>query len=222
MNADPVKTSGVDQTETEVDFLRRQDAENRSMFEQQMRVGDRVLGLVYRTTSLALQDQADELRRLRQARSVLERRNEKLTLSLNNCTSELAAIKSELEKIKEINERNFSDAVRLGGELGESKAFARALMNELEEAKSEYDREVLGVNNEGDDIGGVPGGLKHQLQVLQDRVCLIRWEAMEQFRLFWNPDTLKWEKMTVRQQRHAKKTWTKPATAQVMNVAACG
>jgi len=48
-----------------------------------------------------------------------------------------------------------------------------ALREDLERAKSRYDREVLGLNNEGDPIGGDPaGGYKNDNARLQQRLTV--------------------------------------------------
>lgn len=55
-----------------------------------------------------------------------------------------------------------------------------ALREELERAKSRYDREVLGLNNEGDPIGGDPaGGYKNDNARLQQRLAVAEQRAGE-------------------------------------------
>jgi hypothetical protein len=52
-----------------------------------------------------------------------------------------------------------------------AKSELAALREELEREKSRYDREVLGLNNEGDPIGGDPaGGYKNDNVQLQQRL----------------------------------------------------
>lgn len=54
------------------------------------------------------------------------------------------------------------------------------LRQELERAKSRYDREVLGLNNEGDPIGGDPaGGYKNDNVRLQQRLTVAEQRAGE-------------------------------------------
>lgn len=58
-------------------------------------------------------------------------------------------------------------------DLSESKAREAALREELERANSRYDREVLGLNNEGDPIGGDPaGGYRNDNARLQQRLTV--------------------------------------------------
>lgn len=53
-----------------------------------------------------------------------------------------------------------------------------ALREELERVKSRYDREVLGLNNEGDPIGGDPaGGYKNDNARLQQRLTVVEQRA---------------------------------------------
>ena len=55
-----------------------------------------------------------------------------------------------------------------------------ALREELERANSRYDREVLGLNNEGDPIGGDPaGGYKNDNARLQQRLTVAEQREAE-------------------------------------------
>ncbi len=53
------------------------------------------------------------------------------------------------------------------------------LQNEVASEKERYNRDVHGVNNEGDPIGGVPGGYLYEIALLKQKIKQLESDVAE-------------------------------------------